>query len=87
MRLDVYDIQADSWDSMRGQDALDGKERKNNEVKMRNKDKGQSILDNRGNDLEVGNNLTYSAKVNVEHLTARMNTAKIDLEMMARVRL
>lgn len=76
MRIDVYDIQADSWDSMKGQDASDGKERKNNEVKMSNKDKGLSILDNRGNDLEVGNNLMYSAKVRLEHLTARMNTAK-----------
>lgn len=61
---------------MRGQDAQDGKERKNNEVKMRNNDKGQSILENRGNDLELGNNLMYSAKVRLEHLTVRMNTEK-----------
>lgn len=52
------------------------KREKNNEVKMSNKDKGLSILDNRGNDLEVGNNLMSSAKVRLEHLTARMNTAK-----------
>lgn len=87
MGLHVYDIQADSWDSMRGQDAQDGKERKNNEVNMRNNDKGQSILENRGHDLELGNNLMYSAKVRLEHLTVRMNTEKIDLERMTRVRL
>lgn len=60
---------------IRVQYAQDG-EKKNHEIKMRNKVKGQSISDNRGNDLEVGKNLMFSAKVGLEHLTARMNTAE-----------
>lgn len=52
-------------------------EEKKHEVQIRNKDKGQGLLGNRGNGLKVGNIMIYCIwKGNLEHLGVKMNTAE-----------